>query len=161
MSAVTNRSSWSGGAETPVLNQMQWNLLAIPAAILAVMAILQIVSFGTFKDWLNQVGVGWSAAVAVILIIAELWGALSLLRIPMNIMWRSAGVLLAVLATGFWFIYAVYLVSSTMASQVTSSGYFGKYLNQSPGWWTVIEASIALFWLVYAAELLKWRPTNR
>jgi len=154
------KSNWSGGAKTPNVTNSQWNLLAVPAAVLAVMAVLQIISFGRFKDWLDSIGIGWPAVVAVVIIIAELWGAVSFLRVPISATWRFLGIALTVLVTGFWFIENVYLASNS-GGQLPSSGFFGKYLNQQPGWWTVIEISIMLFWVVYAAELLKWRPDNR
>jgi hypothetical protein len=160
-SVLDYRSNWSGGTTTPELNQNQWNMLAIPAAILAVMAILQLISFGKFKDWLDGVGIGWSAVVAVVIIIAELWGAASLLRVPMSAMVRFFGLFLSVAATSFWFVENLYLVSRNSASVAQSSGYFGRYLTQTPGWWSVIEISILLFWIIYAAELLKWRPGTR
>lgn len=154
------RSNWSGGSKTPELASMHWNLLAIPAAVLAVMAILQIISFGKFKDWFDSIRVGWPAAVAVAVIIAELWGALSLLRIPLSPMVRFVGASLAVLVSGFWFVENLYVASAT-GGQLPNSGFFGKYLAQNPGWWTILEVSIMLFWVVYAAELLKWRPRSR
>lgn len=147
-------STWAGGEKTPGLTSMQWNLLAVPAAVLAVMAILQIASFGRFKDWLDSINIGAPAVVAVLLIIAELWGAIALLRIPMNAMFRYFGVGVALLATGFWFIENMYLATSS-GGQLPTSGFFGRYLNQQPGWWTIIEISILLFWVVYAAELFK------
>jgi len=154
------RSNWSGGTKIPEATAAQWNLLAIPAAVLVVMAILQVVSFGRFKDWIDSINIGWPAVVAVVIIIAELWGALSLLRTPINNMMRFFGISLAVTVTGFWFVENLYLASSS-GGQLPSSGFFGKYLNQQPGWWTVVEMTIMLFWIVYAAELLKWRPTER
>ena len=159
-SPVDYRSNWSGGETLPQLNSMSWNLLAIPAAVLVVMAVLQIISFSKFENWLSSIGVGWQAGVAVILIIAELWGALSLLRVPLHAAIRFVGVGLAVLVIGFWFVENLYLVSNSPVGQLANSGYFGKYLSQSPGWWTVIEATVALFWVVYAAELVKWRPNR-
>ncbi len=153
-------SSWSGGAGVPQLSQRNWNMLAIPAAVLAVMAILQLVSFGKFKDWLDEIGVGWSALVAVVIIIGEVWGALSLLQIGLSRAMRFLGLSLAVLVSGFWFIENTQLVSSGAAGQLPNSGLFGKYLSQSPGWWTVVEVTILLFWMVYAAELLEWRSKS-
>lgn len=161
MRSVSNRSNWSGGANTPELSQNQWNLLAIPAAVLAVMAVLQIISFGRFKDWLDSIGVGWTAVVAVVLIIAELWGAVSLLRVPMSSMLRFLGLSLGVLAVGFWFIENLYVVSNGIADRIAGSDYFGRYLSQTAGWWTVIEVAIMLYLLVWAAEIIKWRPANR
>jgi hypothetical protein len=63
------RSNWSGGESVPELSNTTWTLLAIPAAALVVMAILQITSFSSFKDWLEGIRVGWPAVVAVAVII--------------------------------------------------------------------------------------------
>lgn len=154
------RSNWSGGTKTPELAPATWNALAVPAAILLVMAILQLIGFGKFKDFLDNINVGWPVAVAIVVIIAEIWGALSLLRVPMSAMLRFWGVSLAVLVTGFWFIETLFLVTSDTAKALQNNGLFGKYLSQTPGWWTVIEVSVLLFWVVYSAELLKWRPAR-
>lgn len=154
------RSNWLEGERTPAVSSSNWNLMAVPAAVLAVMAILQIISFGGFRDWLDSVRIGIPTVTAILIIIAELWAAAGLLRIPMNAALRFTGLTLAVLVVGFWFIENLYFATST-GGQLPSSGYFGKYLNQQPGWWTVIEATIMLFWVVYAAELLKWRPASR
>jgi hypothetical protein len=154
-------SNWSGGDKTPGVSPMGWNLMAIPAAVLFVMAILQIISFGKFKDFLDGINVGWPAVVAVIIIVAEVWGGISLLRIPMHGMLRFWGILMAVLVSGFWFIENLFLVTSETAKASGNSGFFGKYLSQTPGWWTVVEVTIFLFWIVYAAELLKWQPDSR
>lgn len=153
-------SNWSGWAAVPEVDQSRWSLMAIPAAVLAVMAILQIISFGHFKDWLDEVRIGWSAGVAVILIIAELWGAVSLLRVPLNAAFRYIGIVLAVLVSGFWFVENLQLAANGGAGQLPNSGFFGKYLAQSPGWWTVLEVTIMLFWVIYSAELFK-RPAGR
>ncbi|HSW78865.1 MAG TPA: hypothetical protein VLF88_02505 [Candidatus Babeliales bacterium] len=149
-------SNWSVGERTPALSSMQWNLLAIPAAALAIMAILQIISFSKFKDFLESVRIGWPAVVAVALIVAELLGALSLLRIPMHPLARFVGLTLGLLAAGFWFVENLYFATGS-GGQLPNSGFFGKYLTQSPGWWTIIEISLLLFWILYAAELFKWR----
>src|SRR4051794_5841569 len=111
------RSNWGGTSEKPGLSQRHWNMLAIPAVVLAVMAILQIISFGKFKDWLDQIRVGWPAVVAVVIIVAELWGALSLLQLNMNRLLRFLGVSLAVLVSGFWFVENLQIASSGGAGQ--------------------------------------------
>jgi hypothetical protein len=162
MRSLTDYSAnWGGTGGKPVLSQRSWNMLAIPAVVLAVMAILQIISFGKFKDWLDSIRIGAPAVVAVVIIVAELWGALSLLQIGIPRMLRFLGVSLAVLVSGFWFVENLQIASSGGAGQLPSSGLFGNYLLQSPGWWTILEVSILLFWVVYAAELLKWRPNRR
>jgi hypothetical protein len=152
-------STWAGGEKMPEMRARQWNILAVPAAVLVVMAILQIISFGRFKDWLDSINVGAPAVVAALLIIAELWGAISLLRIPMTAMLRFVGMVLVILAVGFWFIENLYLATSS-AGQLPTSGFFGRYLNQQPGWWTIIEISILLFFVIYAAELFRG-PSER
>lgn len=157
MRSLTTRSNWGGTSDKPELSQASWNILAIPAIVLTVMAILQLISFGKFRDWLDGAGIGWSAVVAIVVIIAEFWGALSLLQVGIGRAWRWLGLTLAVLVTGFWFIVNITQVTNGRITQGPNSGYFGHYLSQMPGWWTVIEISILLFWVIYAAELLKWR----
>lgn len=158
MRSLTDYSAnWGGTGGKPGLSQRSWNMLAVPAVVLAVMAILQIISFGKFKDWLDEIRVGAPAVVAVVVIIAELWGALSLFQIGMNRMMRFWGVTLAIVVSSFWFVENLQIASSGGAGQLPNSGFFGKYLMQTPGWWTILEVSILLFWVIYAAELLKNR----
>ena len=149
------KSNLSGGSELPELSQSEWNVMAIPAAVLAVMGILQLISFGKFKDWLDAVGVGWPAVVAVLLIVSELLGAVSMLRVPMSATVRKTGLVLAVLATGFWFLKNIQLVNSGGADASGNSGFFGKYLTQAPGWWTVIEITILLALVIYAVKAFR------
>jgi hypothetical protein len=151
------RTNWGGTGSSLELNQNQWNMLAIPAIVLLVGAVLQIISFSDFKDWLDGAGVGWPAVVAVVLIVAEVWGAVSLLQVGMNRAMRWVGLTLAVLVSGFWFIKNIQEATNGTITQTPSSGFFGRFLTQAPGWWTVVEVSVLLFWVVYAAELLKWR----
>ncbi|HET9721803.1 MAG TPA: hypothetical protein VFP32_02125 [Candidatus Saccharimonadales bacterium] len=146
--------------ETPSLNKNQWNVLVVPAIVLFVMAILQLISFNSFKNWLNDVEIGWSTLVAIVVIIAELWGAASLLRVGMSRTLRRWGVAVAILVSGFWFVETMRLVSGGTAGQLPNSGYFGKYLTQTPGWLTAIEVSILLLWVVYSAELLRPRRSS-
>lgn len=157
MRSVNTRVNWGGTSDKPELNQNQWNVLAVPAIVLAVAAVLQIISFGHFKDWLDGIGVGGPAVVAVILIIAELWGAVSLLQVGIGRAWRWVGLTLAVLVSGFWFLENITQTTNGNITLAPNSGFFGRYLMQAPGWWTVVEVSILFFWVVYAAELLKWR----
>jgi hypothetical protein len=144
------------------LQQRHWNILAVPAIVLAVMAILQIISFGHFRDWLDEIRIGWPAVVAVVIIICELWGAASLLQISWGRSVRVIGLTLALAVSFFWFVENLMLAANGGAGQLPNSGFFGKYLAQSPGWWTILEVTIVLFWVVYAAELLNWsRNTER
>src|SRR4051812_7649496 len=82
--------------QKPGLSQTQWYILAVPAIVLVVMAILQIISFKDFKDWLTEIRVGWPAAVAVLIILAEILGAVSLTQINISRTLRFVGLTLAV-----------------------------------------------------------------
>jgi hypothetical protein len=149
-------SNWSGGIGVPNVNAAGWNILAIPAAALVVMGVLQAVSFGSFKDFLDGVRIGAPTLTGILIIIAEFWAALSLLRIPLPAVFRYFGILLSILVSGFWFVENLFFTTSS-GGQLPNSGFFGKYLTQSPGWWTVVEVSILLFWIIHSARLLKWR----
>jgi hypothetical protein len=156
------RTNWGGTTNQVELQQRHWNILAVPAIVLAVMAILQIISFGHFRDWLDEIRIGWPAVVAVVIIICELWGAASLLQISWGRSVRVIGLTLALAVSFFWFVENLMLAANGGAGQLPNSGFFGKYLAQSPGWWTILEVTIVLFWVVYAAELLNWsRNTER
>lgn len=150
------KSNWSGGERVPDINTSAWNILAIPAAVFFVMAILQAISFTAFRNYLDGQRVGAPTLTGILLIIAGFWAAFSLLRLPLPYIFRSFGILLALLVAGFWFIENLFFTTSA-GGQLPNSGFFGKYLTQSPGWWTVLEVSIMLFLVIHAARLLKWR----
>jgi len=139
------RSTVSGSANNQAMNMGM--LLGI---VFAVMIILQLIGFSGFKDWLTAIGFTSASSWAVIIIIVEVLGALSFFKLALPpiakmVSWAAA------LVTGlFWFVENIRLVSDGTGTQLTSSGFFGKYLQQSPGWWTVIEVSIFLFWILYS-----------
>ena len=145
--------------QKPNLSQFQWYIMAVPAIVLLLMAGLQILSFGKFKDWLTEIRVGWPAVVAVMIIVAELLGALSLTQANISRSLRFTGLTLGVLVSGFWFVENLQLASSGGAGQLPNSGFFGDFLTQSPGWWSIMEVTILFFWIIYAAELIK--PQNK
>lgn len=157
MAVSRGRVKRDGLNQKPDLSQTQWYILGTPAVVLFVMAVLQILSFNEFKDWLNGIRIGWPAATAVVIILAELIGALSLTQVNISRSLRFTGLMLGVLVSGFWFIENLQLASSGGAGQLPNSGFFGNFLTQSPGWWTILEVTILLFWLTYSAELLKSR----
>jgi uncharacterized integral membrane protein len=157
MAQSRRRIKRSADNQKPNISQTQWYILAVPAIILLLMAALQIISFGKFKDWLMEIRIGWPAVAAVAIIAAEILGALSLTQINMDRTLRFIGVTLALLVSGSWFVENLQLASSGGAGQLPNSGFFGNFLAQSPGWWTILEVTILLFWITYAAELLKDR----
>jgi tetrahydromethanopterin S-methyltransferase subunit D len=157
MSAKRARSrGWPVRAvNAPKLSNLEWGLAAVPAVILLVAAILQLISFADFRDGLATMGLSAPTAWAVGVIIAELWGAAGFLMWPLSLGFRYVSHVAAVLAAGFWFVNNLQLVSGNLANQVHNSDFFGRFLKQSPGWWTVIEVSILLFWIVYKVGLLR------
>jgi len=155
MAVSRGRVKRDGLNQKPDLSQTQWYILGIPAVVLFVMAVLQILSFNEFKDWLNGIRVGWPTFVAVMIIVAELLGALSLTQVNISRSLRFTGLTLGVLVSGFWFIENLQLASSGAAGQLPNSGFFGNFLTQSPGWWSIMEVTILFFWVLYAVELLK------
>lgn len=157
MAVIRGRVKRDGNNQKPDLSQAQWYILAVPAVVLSVMAILQSISVNDLKNWLTEIRVGWPTTVAVIIISAEILGAISLTQINITRRLRLIGLTLAVLIGGFWFVQNLQLASSGGAGQLQSSGFFGGFMLQSPGWWTILEVTILFFWLLYAAELLKSR----
>ncbi|HSX17777.1 MAG TPA: hypothetical protein VLE51_00240 [Candidatus Saccharimonadales bacterium] len=159
MASRVQLKGWGEMADPPNLTSQQWNMTGLLGVILIVMAILQLIGFSDFKDWLDSVGLGAPTVWAIAIVVAEIWVGLTFFKLKLMNGFRVIGAWLAVLVSGFWFIETLRLVSEGAGGQLTNSGFFGKYLHQSPGWWTVLEASILLFWVAYSLRLL-W-PKNR
>lgn len=148
----------SKSTEAPKLSAQEWNIASLLGIILMVMAVLQVISFNDFKATLGVVGLSSSPAVwAVIIIVAEAWGALGFFKIRLRYLARYLSGSFAILVSGFWFYQSLKLLSEGSAGQIPNSGFFGKYLHQSPGWWTAVEISILLFWALYSVKLTNSR----
>jgi hypothetical protein len=147
----------------PKLSNTRWSLSGVVGVILLAMAVLQLISFADFRDALETSGLSAPTAWAVCIIVAELWGSVGFFKIPLSSLFRQISYVMAVLAAGFWFIYNIQLVTgNTEFSAVTNSAFFGRFLQQTPGWWTVIEATALLFAVVYKVGLLRDnQPTVR
>lgn len=156
MSALQNRlDNWSGMSSQPKLTDQQWNTAMVLGVVLLVMAVLQVVSFSQFKNTLDSIGLTSSPALwAVLILVAEVWGSLGFFKIRLNILGRSLSTFFALAAASFWFYENLKLVSQGMTNQLTNSGFFGRYLHQAPGWWTVIEVTVFLFWVLYCLKLV-------
>jgi hypothetical protein len=165
---MANRAQSKGwpvkAVDAPRLSTTEWVLSAVPAVVLLVAAILQLISFADFRDILGGFGLPGPTAWAVCVIIAELWGVAGFFKWRLSVGFRAVSHTMAVLAAGFWFVENLQLVSNGMGNQLNNSGFFGRFLAQQPGWWTVVEVSIFLFWVVYKVELLQLnqvRPARR
>lgn len=139
----------------PRLSEGETAAVSLLTAIFLVMAILQAASFSDFQDALGSLGLASPATWAVIIIIAEVWAAIGLFKVRLHGLMRFFGGVFAVLATGFWFVESLQVLSNSETGTVVNMGFFGKYLSQQPGWWTMIEASLLLFWSLYALSISK------
>jgi hypothetical protein len=149
-------SGWPVKAvDPPQLTTKHWLVAAVPSFGLLLAAILQLVSFNDFKEVLNSQGLPGSTAWAVVIIFAELWGAAGFLKWRLSVGFRLVSYAMAVAAALFWFIHNLQLVASGAADHLDNSGFFGSYLAQQPGWWTVLEVSIFLFWVIYEIAFLR------
>lgn len=128
----------------------QFDLGMLLGVVFLVMAVLQLVGYSSFKDWLATVGFSNMTTWAVFIIIFEVVAALGLIRIALPPMAAKLSRWCAILVAGFWFGENLRLVSDTASAQVNNSGFFGKYLIQTPSWWTILEVSIFLLWTLYA-----------
>lgn len=153
MAAQAQISGWTKTVNPPKLSTTQWNVAGLLGVVFVVMAVLQAIGFSDFKDWLDAIGLGSPATWAVGLIIAELLAAVGLFRLKLPKIVAMLSALAAILVAGFWFIENIRLVSQAASGELTNSGFFGKFLHQSPGWWTVIEVTVFLFWVIYSVQL--------
>src|SRR4029077_20021406 len=115
-----------------------------------VMAILQLASFNDFKVWFSNIDMSGPTVWAIVLILAELLATLSFFKIRLSSTVRIFSSLLALLVSGFWFIENLRLVSDGASGILQNSGYFGRFLHQTPGWWSVIEAGVVFFVVLWA-----------
>jgi hypothetical protein len=149
-------SGWPVKAVAPPnISNREWVVAGIVGVIFLAMAILQLVSFSDFVDNLSAMGLPGPTAWAVCLISAELWAAAGFFKWRLSIGFRLVSYTMAVVVAGFWFIENLQLVSNGIGEQLDNSGFFGRFLAQQPGWWTVIEASVFLFVVLYKVALLR------
>ena len=145
---------WTKMEGPPKLSNRQWYITSFLGIVFLVAALLQAISFGDFEAWLESLGFGSSTLWAVGLIVAEVWAALGFFRLPLMNGFRKLSAWLAVLASGFWFVQSLRLVSEGAAGNLQNSGYFGGYLTQTPSWWTVIGITVVLLLTVHCLKLV-------
>lgn len=156
MSAKSAKLNWKvKAADPPKLTDQQWNLMGLIGLAFFVMAILQLASFNDFKNWLQSISLGSPGVWAAVIIFAELWAAAGFFKLRLSTGFRMVSALMALLVSGFWFIQNLRLVSDGAGGILQNSGYFGRFLHQSPGWWSVLEASVLLFVVLWSVQLSK------
>lgn len=159
--ARAQAAGWTQMADPPALTAREWNVASLVGIVLIVAALLQAISFGDFTNWLNSIGLGSENIWAVGIIVAEVWAAIGFFKLPLMNGFRLLSSLLALAVAGFWFVQNLRLVSEGASGNLTSSGFFGGLLEQSPGWWTVIEVTVFLMLVVYSLRLTSgWSKAN-
>ena len=139
----------------PKLDERQWNNIGLLGIVFLAMVVLQLWSFSNFKDWITASGMSGASSWAVVIVLVEALAAIGLFKIGLSYMARVITATAVVLASGFWFVESVRLVSGSYLEVLKNSGYFGRFLQQTPGWWTIIEVTILLAWSMYAVNLFK------
>lgn len=138
--------------DAPKVSNRSWMGAGVLGVVFIAMAVLQLVSFSDFKDDLDALGLAGPSTWAVLIILAEFWGAAGFFKLRLSRGFRTVSYGLAVLVAGFWFLANVQATANGLAAH--SSGFFGRFLNQTPGWWSVIEVTIFLFWVLSEVSAL-------
>jgi hypothetical protein len=135
------------------LTNEQWVLARALASLLVIMAVLQLISVADFRDGLATMGLRAPSLWAVLVIVAELWAAAGFFKWTLSYGFRYVSTLAAILVAGFWFIMQIQIFANGSAEIMHSSYFFGSYLNQAPGWITIIETTVVFAAIIYTASL--------
>lgn len=153
---IPKSGGWDvGTVDPPILTSMEWLFCNLLGVVFMAMAILQLISFSDFRDILTSLGVEPSGTWAAAVIFAEIFAAAGLFRLRLSYLFRAFSASLALLASGFWFVTTTQAVSGGL-DKLPSTGFFGRFLNQQPGWLTVIEAALLLLFSMYGVALTRY-----
>jgi len=163
MSAELKRRWTPVAIEPPTLSNNQWYLSSIVGIVLIAAAFLQIFSFQDFSNNFSDMGLSsanwWAGAV----LLAEIWGAASFFKIRLSWLFRKFSNFFAIAVAGFWFFESVRqaAMAPDELSPLDTMNYFGRFLAQAPGWWSVIEITAFSFLVLYALEMLRAKSGAR
>jgi hypothetical protein len=160
--AKSQPGSWHIKPTDPaILTTQDWVISGILGALLLAAGIIQLINFSDFRDNFEQLGINTGAtAWAIGIIVAELWGAANMFKLRLSYGFRIVSAGLAILAASFWFVLNLQLISDGKES-VSTSNFFGRFLDLSPGWWSAIIVTVLLFWTLYAVALTRYSlPEN-
>lgn len=141
--------------DPPILTRQEWMSANLLGGLFILMAVMQLISFGDFQDILESMGLSSPAIWGAAVIMAELFAAASFFRLRLSYLFHVVAGGLALLVSGFWFTLSLQNVS-TGREKFPSSGLFGSFLNQSPGWWVVLEVTTLLFFTIYVVALTRY-----
>lgn len=161
---ITRRDEWKVSTiDPPILTSMEWLFCNLLGAVFLVMGVLQLISFEDSRDALTSMGVEPSGTWAAAVIFAELFAAAGLFKLRLSYLFRVFSGSLALLASGFWFVTISQAIAGGL-DNLQSTGLFGRFLTQSPGWWTLIQATMLVLFSMYAVALTRYtiaRPRRR
>jgi phosphatidylserine synthase len=152
--------------DPPVLKSRLWLLSYVVGAIFVIAALAQLASLNTFENNLAANGIGWAAFTAAVLVLTELWAAAGFFKLRLSRLFRAVANFFALATSGFWFYESLRQAAEGAESSysvnghltVLGSNFFGKYLNQVPGWGTIAEITVFFFLGIFLLE--KMRPAS-
>lgn len=123
------------------------------AAILALMAIFQLVGFNKFvlvidSYWLPG-GIQFATFLAAFLIASELLSGFFLLRLKVSIAFRILTMVLSWIVPGIWLFLTMRALSAT--TTMTNIGFLGGSVHIIPGWWAVFVSIGFIIMATWAA----------
>ncbi|HET9850549.1 MAG TPA: hypothetical protein VFP35_02930 [Candidatus Saccharimonadales bacterium] len=174
MARTNEKFSWPVKAvDPPNLSYGQWQWMAVIGCLFLLMGILQLISFADFSNNFAAIGTGSHKWWGALVILAELWATASFFKLRLSPGFRAVSRFWALAVSLFWFYNDVRQLSEGSdlpyfaGGQVhaASANYFGGFLSQQPGWWTVIEAILFLSAVIYGLNIsvsgLRLKVTKR
>jgi hypothetical protein len=137
------------------LTKEQWSLANVLGFLLVVMAVLQLVSVADFRDGLAVMGLHAPSLWVIVIILCELWAAAGFFKWTLSYGFRYASTTAAIFVAGFWFLMQMQIFANGSADIMGSSYFFGRFLNQSPGWLTVVETVLVFGAIIFTASLTR------
>lgn len=141
--------------ELPRLSAQHYGSVNLLGGVFLFMAVCQLLSFEEFQIVLVTIGLSSDIAWAVILILAELLAAVGFFKLRLSHALRIFSAISAILVSGFWFVQNIKLISEGLGGLLPNIGFFGSYLAQSPGWWTTLQTTVLILWVLYSLNLMR------
>ena len=149
------KKSASQTTELPKLSNQRYGSVNLLGGVFLLMAVCQLLSFEEFQVLLTTIGLANNTAWAVLIILAELLAAVGFFKLRLSHALRVCSAAAAILVSGFWFIQNIKLISEGLGGLLPNMGFFGSYLAQSPGWWTTLETTVLILWVLYSLNLMR------
>jgi hypothetical protein len=161
--SVKNNQSWPVAQQPPTLTNNQWYLMSFIGIIFFLAATLQIIGFQNFSDNLASMGLSSSNWWGGAIVFTELWAAASFFKIRLSWLFRKFSNFFALTVAGFWFFESVRqaAMAPDEISPISNMNYFGHFLSQAPGWWTVIESTVFILVILYTLEQVMQKNAKR